>query len=522
MSKKVDSVLSPNFVEEMLRLAFSNKRYARLVVENLDVSNFPREMGSCKAMLKVLSETMNSRGELATFGMVEMRFPNNQDISNKISEIKALAIPDEQLMVEQLETFIKRQTFVAVQNEIADMYNEGRIDEAMLYAERKTAEINLISFQEVNGKFTRIYRDFYKGINRAQQKADDETRSQTIPFGITTLDDMTGGGAPRQDTILWIMRSGVGKSTALRYMAWFNTSIAHNHVLHFQLEGGEDEVVVKFDQMISRTTYSKVLHGDFSENTNERVKRVIKRAEIVNSDIDVYATDEMVEMTISKMVEVMEDYFKEYGYYPDLVTVDSIDLILTGDSKKIDYDPTFLKYRLQRCAQRFKDFATKYNCVLATATQTGDVDFEVWNDPTKVITRHNTEGDRTLVKPFSFVFTGNMTLEETKERVARIFCDKLRNFQNNGIVIRIPTDYENGFFYDMTRAAKVESILDMSALESAESQGKRCGHKKGEKLVRRETAPGVFTLVPEGEAEVAKNGEKPSEPKRLAIPKKKS
>lgn len=59
--KKVDAILSPNFVEEMLKLAFANKQFAELVVDNLDLSNFPRELGGCKAMLKVLADTMKKR-----------------------------------------------------------------------------------------------------------------------------------------------------------------------------------------------------------------------------------------------------------------------------------------------------------------------------------------------------------------------------------------------------------------------------------------------------------------------------
>lgn len=37
-----------------------------------------------------------------------------------------------------------------------------------------------------------------------------------------------------------------------------------------------------------------------------------------------------------------------------------------------------------------------------TATQTGDVPMDVWNNEMKHIDRSNTEGDRTLVKPYSF------------------------------------------------------------------------------------------------------------------------
>lgn len=506
MAKKVDAILSPNFVEEMLRLAFANKQFAELVVDNLDLSNFPRELGGCKAMLKVLADTMKKTGNLATFGMVEMTFPNNEEVSKKIAEVKGIKLPEVEPMTRQLETFIRRQTFVATQHEVSDMYNEGKPEEAMLLLEKRMAEINAFSLDKFRGKFVRVYRDFYRNIGTAQMKAEDETHRAKIPTGISTIDEITDGGIPRQDTVLLIMRSGVGKSTALKYFSWYNTSIAHNHCLHFQLEGGRDEAVVKFDQMLANTTYAKIMRGDVSDETRQRISALIKRAQTVNSDIDVYTSEEMMDMTIADLVAAIEDYKKEYGYYPDLVTVDSIDLLLTGENKKIDFDPNFIKYRLQKCAQRLKDIAKKYDCAVITATQTGDVPIEVWNDPTRVITRQNTEGDRTLIKPFSFVFTGNITIEEGKQNMARIYCDKLRNYRNNGIIIRIPTNYENGFFYDISRSTIVEQVLDMSALDRLESRRSRKGNGEaavGEKKGRVEIAPGVYGTKVVGEGETA-------------------
>ena len=511
MGKKVDAILSPNFVEEMLRLAFANKQFAALVVDNLDLSNFPRELGGCKAMLKVLSDTMKKSGNLATFGMVEMAFPSNKDVLKKIEDVKAIKLPEYDPMVRQLETFIRRQTFVATQHEVGDMYNEGKPEEAMLLLERRMAEINAFSLDKFRGKFSRVYRDFYRNIGTAQMKAEDETRRAKIPTGISTIDELTDGGIPRQDTALIIMRSGVGKSTALKYFSWYNTSIAHNHCLHFQLEGGREECVVKFDQMLANTTYSKIMRGEITDETRSRISALIKRAATVNSDIDVYASEEMMDMTIADLVQAIEDYKKEYGYYPDLICIDSLDLLLSGENKKIDFDPSFLKYRLQKCAQRLKDIAKKYDCAVITATQTGDVPFEVWNDPTRVITRQNAEGDRTLIKPFSFVFTGNITIEEGKKNIARIYCDKLRNYKNNGIIIRIPTNYENGFFYDISRSTTEEAVLDMSALDKLESRRSKKGNGEsavGERKERVEIAPGVYGTKVVGEGESV-----PQEPK---------
>lgn len=486
-----DGILSSNFVEELLRLAFANRQFAQMVVDNVDVSNFPREMGACKAMLKVLADTMNNGGNLATFGTVEMVYPNNQEISAKIKEIKGIKIPDVEPMVVQLEIFLRRQMFVASQREVVDIYNEGKSEEAMQLMEKRIREINSFSLRDKH-EFSRVYRDFHKNITTAQMKAEDNVRMSKIPLGMTKLDEITDGGVPRKDTVLWIMRSGVGKSTALKYFCWYNTSIAHNHCLHFQLEGGKDEAIFKFDQMLARTTYTKIVKGELSDNTRKKIDTLIKRAATVNSDIDVYASEEMLDITINEIVNEIEKYKKEYGYYPDLITIDSIDLILTGVSKKLDYDPTFLKNRLQKNAQRLKDIAVKYDCVVITACQTNDVPMEIWNDPSRVITRHNTEGDKTLVKPFSFVFTGNITMEESNNNIARIFCDKLRNYKNNGIILRIPTDYEHGFFYDMSRSVKEEAILDISILNTAEE--KRSKRKRTDNNVQevKEISPGVY------------------------------
>ena len=258
MDKKIDAILSPSFVEEMMRLAFANRQFAIMVTDNLDLSNFPREMGGCKAMLKVLADNLRRDGGLATYGMVEMAYPGNKDVAKKLEEVRSLKLPDYEPMVRQLETFIKRQTFVATQREISDMYNEGRQEEAMQLLGKRMEEINTFSLEGGRGRFTRIYRDFERNISTIQNKADDAVRRQKIPTGISTLDDLTDGGIPRQDTLLMIMRSGVGKSTFLKWTAWYNTSIAHNHVLQIQLEGGMDEAVVKFDQMLANTTYSKI------------------------------------------------------------------------------------------------------------------------------------------------------------------------------------------------------------------------------------------------------------------------
>jgi hypothetical protein len=131
-----------------------------------------------------------------------------------------------------------------------------------------------------------------------------------------------------------------------------------------------------------------------------------------------------------------------------------LDLLTTGVNKKIDTDPTFLKHRLQKVAQMMKDLCNELKGIsVATATQTGDITPLQYNNPDWVITRSNTEGDRTLVKPFSYVFTFNQTDDEYKQNLARIHADKLRNYPGKP-TFNICTHYSNGRFYDREKTMR--------------------------------------------------------------------
>ena len=103
----------------------------------------------------------------------------------------------------------------------------------------------------------------------------------------------------------------------------------------------------------------------------------------------------------------------------------------------MDEDPTFIKYKLQRSAQLFKDLMVEINAAGITATQASNVPIEIWNNEDKVIDRSYTEGDKTLVKPFSFVFTGNRTILEKKEDRLRVYIDKFRDYRDSQTVFTV-------------------------------------------------------------------------------------
>lgn len=98
--------------------------------------------------------------------------------------------------------------------------------------------------------------------------------------------------------------------------------------------------------------------------------------------------------------------------------------------------------------------------------------FEVWNNPDKVIDRSYTEGDKTLVKPFSFVFTLNMTIEEKSNGTARIYVDKLRDYKESQEVITIATNYDKRRFYHRGRTMEMYNQI------SERKEAKKTARKK--------------------------------------------
>ena len=137
--------------------------------------------------------------------------------------------------------------------------------------------------------------------------------------------------------------------------------------------------------------------------------------------------------------------------FDDAIIIDSLNLCSTGESKEKDTNPAFLKHKLKTVGERFTNFATTFGTRVLTVTQASDVDQNKWNDPSFCLTRSNTEGDKTLVQPFSYVFTSNRTKEEIKKATARIYIDKLRSYNPKDQVYHICTDYEHGNYYSPRR-----------------------------------------------------------------------
>jgi len=438
---------SSDFLNELFRLVFLKKDIYEVVKNHVKYEYIPTELRSYKKILKSLINTTTK--SLPSFGVISQQYIDDIDVQEALTSIRSADVVDKDEILSQLESFIKNQRFKILNQRIVDLYSDqrdDRKDEAMRLSAEESQDIVNFSLKSDNSGFLRLYRDFDSQMKDRREEANKVEEHEKIPFGIDKLDDITAGGIDSGDIALWIMRSGVGKSTTLKWTGMYNCRLGKD-VLHIQLEGGKQEAYDKYAQMWTKSSYSDVKKGDF---TPEEFKKLEEYAERMNSrgrELFIYSFDKFGEASMTDIRGLILDYHNINGKFPDLVIIDSLDLLSTGVNKKIDNDPNYKKEKMDKVAQLMKDLCTEfYPMRMLTATQASD--FNGWNDPDQYLTRSNTEGNRTLVKPFSYVMTFNSTREETKNNLGRVFIDKFRNYKLKLDLFKIKTGYDKGAFYD--------------------------------------------------------------------------
>ena len=237
-------------------------------------------------------------------------------------------------------------------------------------------------------------------------------------------------------------------STVLRHIG-VRAALNGFSVLHIQLEGTVQSCLDKYDQYWTGLSFSHIKTNSLSEEEKKKVEKSLEQILAYANDIDVYGFEKFGEATMIDVRNLILDYHKSNGHFPDVLILDSLDLVGSGINKIIDNNPAYKKDKLQTCAQLLKNLCIEFNMLGVTATQASNVPIEIWDNDEKVIDRSYTEGDKTLVKPFSFVMTCNQTIEESKNKEMRIFVDKIRDYKGTQEVFKIVTDYDKARFCNM-------------------------------------------------------------------------
>lgn len=447
-----NETLSTKFIEEIFRLCFLKKSIVERLQDNLKYQYLPTP--ELKQIYKDIVNHYKLNNTIPTFGVIYEKNKNDDKVLHELNKIRDCDIVDPMPVLKQLEDYIKNVRFKLLWEDVIEIHKAGDYNKAIQTMSKESTDIVEFSIFSGSSKFLYVFNDFQSVQLEKSIRKEEQIDRTKIPFGILPLDTLSEGGMDRKDTLLWIMRSGVGKSTVLKWQGMYACRLGYD-VLHIQLEGSEEEVYDKYTQVWSALSYGKVKNGNIEGDEYEKLLSVARQMVVNNQDIAIRSFEQFDEASMLDIRDCVVEYIKEKGKAPDVLIVDSIDLCHPGDGLHYGVDTQSIKMKLNNSSRKFKNLCNEFDMRGITATQTSDVKIDIWNDPDKVITRSDSMGDKNIANSYSFVLTGNQTLDEEKRRVMRIYCDKFRYYDPSTRVYPIATNYATGRFYDNTRTLKV-------------------------------------------------------------------
>ena len=354
--------------------------------------------------------------------------------------------------LEQLENYIKQVRFQQAYKEAGELFNKADHEQASLKLQEYAEWVSTFSLRE--SEFVDVIGTFgirFKG-NRQKHNAVDKQLPITR-FYIDELDVMNNGRDLRTQLSVFLAPTGVGKSHVARWIGKNACQIDGLNVLHFQLEGSRDEVVNAYSASLVKCSTFRYETGTIRDAEVERMEEMLKSV-AGKLYVKSYPKFNSHVSTID-IRNGIQDFKKRYGISPDVVIIDSIDLLIDASGRK--YSENGERHKRIAVANDLKDLAADEN-VWMVGTYQSTVENRDWlNDENNVLTEFNTAEAKGLARPLTHLITLNQSDREREENMIRLYVAKSRFFKK-GKPFKIATDYENEQFYDRERSLNISKV----------------------------------------------------------------
>ena len=151
--------LAEDFTNELFAAVLNKRNILDIAVEYLKYSFLQTEEE--KVIWKRIHERYNKTGKVPTMGQLQQYFIEDEDVLEKLSEIKSVEIREDggyEEVIHLFEKFIKQMKFLEANDKIVTSYNNGKKDESysllLKYAEDISAfSIKKPTYEKVFGGF---------------------------------------------------------------------------------------------------------------------------------------------------------------------------------------------------------------------------------------------------------------------------------------------------------------------------------------------------------------------------------
>lgn len=450
-TRQNNNVLTEEFLMDLFFTCMNNDYVLAVIMEQIKKSYLPdRDFISLFNQLKTYYKEYK---KAPTYSILGQSVSRQKSVAALLDDIydSGNELGTEQAL-EQLENYIKQVRFQQAYKEAGELFNKADHEQASLKLQEYAEWVSTFSLRE--SEFVDVIGTFgirFKG-NRQKHNAVDKQLPITR-FYIDELDVMNNGRDLRTQLSVFLAATGVGKSHAARWIGKNACQIDGLNVLHFQLEGSRDEVVNAYSASLVQCSTFRYETGTIRDVEVERMEEMLK-----NVAGKLYVKSYPKFNSHVSTVDIrngIQDFKKRYGISPDVVIIDSIDLLIDASGRK--YSENGERHKRIAVANDLKDLAADEN-VWMVGTYQSTIENRDWlNDEKNVLTEFNTAEAKGLARPLTHLITLNQSDRERKEHTMRINVAKSRFFEK-GEPFKIATDYENEQFYDRERSLNISKV----------------------------------------------------------------
>lgn len=447
MSKTKSNPLSVEFLYELYATAMLNESVCGVLVQYMEKTYLPDR--SFQRVQEVLSNHFRNYKTPPSYAILSQAFSDDYDVIELIDTFQEYeADTNSEVVLDMLETYIKGVRLQSVYNEVGKLYNQSKQDkaEALLkeYAEW------LSGFTLKSSAFVDVGKTFSARFRQNQAREMEEQQSalpQVTRFYIPYVDALNAGRNLRGQLTCFLASTGVGKSHIVKYIGIRANVDDGLHVLHFQLEGSEEEALNAYSGgLVSKNAYY-FERGKISETEMRRFEKMV---EALSGSITVRCFPRFnARVSTLDIKNGICEYRKKTGHSPDVVIIDSMDL-LTDASRRV-WNAEYERSKRIAVANDLKDLAADEK-VWMIVTYQATIENRDWlNDEKNVLTEYNCSEAKGLSRPCTHLISLNQSSAERNEDVMRLHIAKARFFKK-GDTIKIATNYDDEVFFDAQRS----------------------------------------------------------------------
>ena len=447
MSKTKSNPLSVEFLYELYATAMLHESVCGVLVQYMEKEYLPDR--SFQRIQEVLANHFRNYNTLPSYAILSQAFHEDYDaieLINTFQEYEADANPE--VVLDMLETYIKGVRLQLVYNEVGKLYNQSKQDKAEALL-REYAEW-LSGFTLKSSAFVDVGKTFVARFRQNQTREIEEQQSalpQVTRFYIPYVDALNAGRNLRGQLTCFLASTGVGKSHIVKYIGTRANVDDGLHVLHFQLEGSEEEALNAYSgSLIAKNAYY-FERGKISETEMRRYEKMV---EALSGSITVRCFPRFnARVSTLDIKNGIVEYRKKTGHSPDVVIIDSMDL-LTDASRRV-WNAEYERSKRIAVANDLKDLAADEK-VWMIVTYQATIENRDWlNDEKNVLTEYNCSEAKGLSRPCTHLISLNQSSAERNEDVMRLHVAKSRFFKK-GDTIKIATNYDDEVFFDAQRS----------------------------------------------------------------------